>query len=119
MTAAAERTENQLEAFFRTRVRALGGIVIKLSPIHRGTPDRLVLLPEGLKYLVELKTEVGRTSAAQDVWHDRARELGHPVVTLRGRADIIVWLRHRAREIDIRNGLESPASKECPCAETG
>ena len=93
--------ESSLEAYFAHRVRsALGGIVIKMVPLVRGTPDRLVMLPGGQLHLVELKTETGNLSPAQMVWHDRARQLGATVYTLRGRPEIVTWLRARAREID-------------------
>lgn len=85
--------EAQLERFFHSRVRqGLGGHVLKLAPTEAGTPDRLVLLPGGRMYLVELKTESGRLSPIQLAWHRRALRLGTRVHVLYGRAGIRDWL---------------------------
>lgn len=87
--------EAQLESYFRKRVRmALGGVVIKLAPTLAGVPDRLVILPEGRIFLVELKTETGRLSPIQTVWHAKARDLKAPVDVLFGKAAIDAWVTH-------------------------
>ncbi len=86
--------EAQLEAVFMKRVRmALGGRVEKLAPTRRGMPDRLVLLPAGRMYLVELKTDTGRVSPIQAVWHEHARRLGTTVHIIRGLAAIDEWIQ--------------------------
>jgi len=93
--------ESSLEAHFNRVVRLhLGGRASKLAPTEKGMPDRLVLLPGGRVYLVELKTIQGRTSAAQDLWHERAAGLGTRVQLLVGRAGIDRWVRAMAQEID-------------------
>ena len=92
--------ESQLEYLFVKAVRgALGGTVIKLAPTMKGVPDRLVILPGGLMYLVELKTEVGRPSPAQRVWHENVKKLGVTVYTLHGPVQIKAWVRDRAQEV--------------------
>lgn len=86
--------ERSLEQFFQKAVRErLFGRAVKLAPIDKGAPDRLVLLPGGQVYLVELKTNLGRLSSAQEVWHERARELGTEVIVLKGRDEINGWVR--------------------------
>lgn len=92
--------EAHLEARLRKAVRMIGGRLIKLAPTETGTPDRLVLLPGGRMYLVELKTNVGRLSAAQELWHQRARELGTDVTVLKGRYEIEAWIRKQAGYFD-------------------
>ena len=90
--------EAQLERVFRSRVRmVLGGMVIKMAPTVVGTPDRLVLLPGGRTFLVELKTNKGKLSAAQREWHLRARRLGTKVVVLRGLEQIQTWVEEQHR----------------------
>jgi hypothetical protein len=89
----AHELEASLEAYFNRQVRLLGGRATKLAPTEKGVPDRLVLLPGGRMYLVELKTTKGRTSAAQDLWHERAAALGTRVQLLVGRAGIDKWLQ--------------------------
>jgi len=91
--------ESSLEAHFYRTVRLhLGGMVDKIAPTRKGIPDRLVLLPGGRMYLVELKTLQGRTSAAQDLYHERAAALGTTVHVLSGRAGIDAWVRARAED---------------------
>lgn len=88
-----QKRESQLEAMFQRKVRELGGIAVKLSPTHKGLPDRLVLLPGGRMHLVELKTDTGNLSPAQQVFHDRCLGMGIKVATLHGTGEITAWLR--------------------------
>ena len=61
------KTEKEIEAYLVGAVRAMGGIAYKFtSPAHRGVSDRVVVLPEGIVWFVELKTETGRLSPLQD-----------------------------------------------------
>lgn len=91
--------EASLEAYFSRAVRMAGGRAVKLAPTEKGLPDRLVLLPGGRMYLCELKTHTGRVSAAQQLWHDRAGQMGTQVHLLVGRPGIDLWLRARAEEL--------------------
>lgn len=85
--------EAALERFLQKQIRAVGGVAFKLAPTHKGLPDRLVVMPTGRMYLVELKTDVGRLSPAQEVLHARLAKLSCPVVTLYGMAHIKAWIR--------------------------
>lgn len=99
--------ESSLEAFFRSRVRAVGGYVIKMAPVERGVPDRLVILPPGTLHIVELKTTTGSLSPIQRHWHARLAARGVRVTTLAGRAEILEWVRN----------MTDGARPECPrCA---
>lgn len=100
-TPTRSELEASLEAYFLRVVRLTGGMAIKLAPTQKGLPDRLVLLPGGRTYLVELKTESGVPSPSQRVWHQRVASLGHRVATLYGRNGIDAW---------IREGFAAPAS---------
>lgn len=63
--------ERQIEAHLVKRVKALGGVAYKFtSPAHRGVADRVVCLPDGSTWFVELKTEGGRLSPLQKVFAD-------------------------------------------------
>ena len=84
--------EAKLEARLREGVRALGGMAEKVAPTRWGMPDRVVLLPFGQVFFVELKTDVGKLRPAQEVWHQRAHYLGTEVVVLSGAADVERWL---------------------------
>ncbi len=49
-------TEKQIEQKLAKRVKALGGIALKLNPLGMdGIPDRLILLPKGIAFFVETK----------------------------------------------------------------
>lgn len=90
--------ESSLEAYFYKQVRlVLGGKVFKLAPTEKGLPDRLVLLPGGIKDLVELKAVTGRTSAAQDLMFSRMAELGSHVYVLTGREQVDRWIAAKAQ----------------------
>lgn len=67
--------EKNIEAHLVKRVKALGGVAYKFtSPAHRGVADRVVCLPDGQTWFVELKTEGGRLSPLQKVFaSDMAR----------------------------------------------
>lgn len=91
--------EANLEALFHKQVRVIGGVIVKLAPTERGVPDRLVILPGGRIFLVELKTTNGRVSPIQAEWHKQAKMRGVDVILLKGRAEIVDWIRERADEI--------------------
>lgn len=58
-------SEKITEAYLRDKVKALGGRSYKwVSPGCAGVPDRIVILPGGRVFFVELKSE-GKTSTAQ------------------------------------------------------
>jgi hypothetical protein len=61
--------EKQIEAYLVKRVKELGGRAYKFtSPAHRGVADRIVCLPNGQTWFVEVKTEGGRLSELQKVF---------------------------------------------------
>lgn len=90
--------EADLETFFHARIRAVGGITLKLMPTQSGAPDRLVLFPGGRIALVELKRTAGRLRPIQILWHDRAADLGHRIPVLKGRGEILAWIRDQCDE---------------------
>ena len=58
--------ESEIELHFQWAVEMVGGKHWKTKCIgRRGFPDRLVKLPDGALWLVELKADHGRLSAAQ------------------------------------------------------
>jgi hypothetical protein len=90
--------ERSLEAHFRKVVRAmLHGKAFKVAPTVKGMPDRLVLLPGGRIELVELKTETGRLSPLQVLWHAEALAFGTEVTVLYGKGAIDLWAEARMR----------------------
>lgn len=53
--------EKDIESYLRKRVKAAGGLALKLvCPGFTGVPDRLILLPGGRAYFAETK-DTGKT----------------------------------------------------------
>jgi hypothetical protein len=67
--------ESTIEKHLVAQVKALGGMAYKFtSPAHRGVADRVVCLPNGQTWFVELKAPGGRLSELQKVFQsDMAR----------------------------------------------
>jgi len=83
--------EKAVEAIFARRVRELGGLSFKFAPVVAGNPDRIVLMPGGKVYFVELKAEGGVLSAVQRLWHARAAALGTTVGVVEGAVAARRW----------------------------
>lgn len=72
--------ETTIEKWLKTRVEKLGGVFLKFWPGYfTGFPDRLVLMPGGYIWFVELKTPEGKLSARQKLVHKQLRKLGFKV----------------------------------------
>lgn len=69
--------EAAVEAYLVRRVKALGGMALKFtSPGRRGVPDRMVLLPNGVFFFVELKRPGERATKQQELMRRRLQDLG-------------------------------------------
>lgn len=92
-----ETKEKGVEAYLCRRVKALGGMAVKLTFVA-GIPDRLVLLPGGVLLFVELKRpRGGRLSPVQRVVHERLRALGFEVRVPRNTDAVDALLKHPER----------------------
>lgn len=90
--------EKEIEAKLVAGVKKAGGRAYKfVSPGNVGVPDRLVLLPNGRAIFVELKTDTGRTSAAQRLQIAKLMELGADVRVLYGMDDVRDFLEEVGR----------------------
>ena len=85
--------ENALEERLVLLVAKRGGVAVKLRPPPAGLPDRLVLLPGARAVFVELKSELGRVSPAQSMWHARLSRLGYQVATIKNPTELDRLLR--------------------------
>jgi hypothetical protein len=86
--------ESRIEALLVRKIKQAGGWALKLvSPGNAGVPDRLVLLPGGRIFFVELKTETGRLSPLQEFVHGRLRRLGMDVRVLYGRDEVLAFVK--------------------------
>jgi hypothetical protein len=69
--------EKQIEMALVYRVKELGGLCEKfVSPGRRAVPDRIVTLPGGKIFFVELKGTGNKPTGAQQRDHARRRALG-------------------------------------------
>lgn len=89
--------ESSVEAKLHRGVLLQGGLSFKLAPTARGLPDRLVILPGGRIYLVELKQTQGRLRPDQRALHAKLAKRGVHVYTLNGPAEVDAWLTERNR----------------------
>lgn len=72
--------ESRVERHLVKLVRDAGGDALKwVSPGAAGVPDRIVIMPGGRVYFVEVKRPGGKTRALQDYWLKRIRKKGHDV----------------------------------------
>ena len=73
-------SEKTLEARLRRDVGKKGGMALKLSAqLHRGLPDRLILMPGGRAYFAEIKTTGKKPTKLQEKCHRELRDLGFDV----------------------------------------
>lgn len=92
--------ERDIEDRLRDGIKKLGGLCYKfVSPGNRGVPDRIVLLPGGAVYFVELKTEVGRLSKIQHVQLKRMERLGVQIAVLYGLSEVDAFLAYCEKEV--------------------
>lgn len=77
--------ESELESILVSEIRKAGGRSYKwVSPGNSGVPDRIVFLPGGKVFFVELKTDSGKVSAQQKIQINRIQSLGQDVRVVRG-----------------------------------
>lgn len=75
--------ESKVEDHFVSCANARGGEVRKLAYIgRRGAPDRLLILPYGRVFFVELKRPYGKPEHHQSREHYRLRRIGADVRVL-------------------------------------
>ena len=75
-------------------IAVLGGRAYKFaSPAHRGVADRLVVMPGGRVFFVEVKTETGKLSPLQEAFRRDITELGGNYACVHGAADVDRFLR--------------------------
>lgn len=77
--------EKTIEKRLREAIKKVGGRAYKfLSPGVSGVPDRIVILPGGRIYFVELKAAGRKPTKLQEVQMSRLRELGCEVRVVTG-----------------------------------
>lgn len=91
--------EKDIERFLVNGVKKLGGVAYKfVSPGNAGVPDRLIVMPGGRVYFVELKTDAGYATVLQKRQMDRLLHLGCDVNLVRGLDEVMALLGRLAGE---------------------
>jgi len=85
--------ERDIERYLVRRTAERGGVAYKwVSPGRVGVADRIVLLPGGVVWFVEVKTVTGRLSEMQKIFAADMARLGQNYVCLWNKDQIDGWL---------------------------
>lgn len=91
--------ESEIERHLVWHVNRLGGVAYKFKSVnHRGVADRVVCLPGGQTWFVELKTKGGRLSALQKLFAQDMERLGQRYACLWTKDAVDQWARDAANE---------------------
>ena len=89
-------TEKEIEAYFFKSVNSLGGIAYKFNSLsNRGVSDRIVCLPNGETWFVELKQENGKLSALQKLFAQDMQKLNQNYDCLWNKEQVDRWTYDR------------------------
>lgn len=87
--------ERDIERWLVKSVEALGGKAYKfVSPGRAGVADRIVVLPGGAVWFVEVKAPGGRLSPLQRVFAQDMERLGQRYVCVWDREQVNDWIRN-------------------------
>ena len=88
--------EKHIEVYLVRRVKELGGMAYKFtSPAHRGVADRVVCLPDGSTWFVELKAPGGRLSELQKIFQSDMARMNQKYACLWSREHVDEWIKER------------------------
>jgi hypothetical protein len=91
----ATEIEADAEKLLVSSIKRLRGLAFKLKFIGMGgAPDRLVLMPGGRFYFVELKGPNGRLEDTQEILFPRLEKLGCKVWILTGVQEVQRFIQH-------------------------
>ncbi len=98
------QSEKITERYLCKKVKELGGLCRKfVSPSVRGAPDRLCMLPFGLIFFVEVKSEGRVPTAIQELEHSNLRSVGQRVYVVSTKEEVNQVLKQEIRRL--QNGL--------------
>jgi len=81
--------ESDIERYLVRRTIEHGGVAYKwVSPGRVGVADRIVLLPGGVVWFVELKTVKGRLSPWQKVFAAEMRRMGMNYIVIKSKGEV-------------------------------
>ena len=95
-------SEKRVEALLVSGVKQMGGVAYKfVSPGNSGVPDRIILMPGGKIYFVELKREGGQLTNLQKRQINRIQKLDCQVDVLHGMVEVSNFLlRLQAEQLE-------------------
>ncbi len=85
--------EKEIERYLVRRTIAHGGKAYKwVSPGHLGVADRIVVLPGGVVWFVEVKAAKGRLSPLQKLFAADMARLGQQYACVWSKEDVDKWM---------------------------
>lgn len=88
--------ESTIEKHLVAQVKAIGGAAYKFtSPAHRGVADRVVCLPNGQTWFVELKAPGGRLSELQKHFQSEMARMNQNYACLWSKEHVEEWINDR------------------------
>ena len=85
--------EKDIERYLVRRVAERGGVAYKwVSPGRVGVADRIVMLPGGRVWFVELKTVKGRLSPLQKVFAADMARMGMNYLVIKSKEEVDQWI---------------------------
>lgn len=90
----AKVSEREVEKFLIDEVKKLKGLCLKFqSPSNSGVPDRIIIMPDGKIYFIELKRpKGGKLSSLQKYWFKKLKQYKVNVVVLKNKEEVKGWL---------------------------
>lgn len=86
--------EKNIEKHLVAQVKAMGGMAYKFtSPAHRGVADRVVCLPDGSTWFVELKAPGGRLSELQKIFQSDMARMNQKYACLWSKDHVDEWIK--------------------------
>lgn len=86
--------EKHIEAYLVRKVKDLGGVAYKfVSPANRGVSDRVVCLPDGSTWFVELKAPGGRLSPLQKHFQSEMGRMRQKYACLWSKEHVDEWVK--------------------------
>ena len=81
--------EKEIERYLVRRIVEHGGVAYKwVSPGRAGVADRIVLLPGGVVWFVEIKTATGRLSPWQKLFAAEMRRMGMNYIVIKSKGEV-------------------------------
>jgi hypothetical protein len=91
--------EKTIEEYLTWAVERVGGVTFKFrSPSQRGVADRIVCLPDGATWFVELKADRGRLSPLQRVFASVMEQTNQNYCVLFSTEDVDAFIATVSRE---------------------